>query len=118
MNSRFFYYICQLQFIKKSRYHILNEQDGEVKGVILRIDDITHRKQILHELEATRNEALAAKAGYVDLAKGELDLADLFAELTAVYSSKMKPGVSFINESNGQSHSQRATRNHQGRFGD
>ena len=155
---------------------VLNEQDGEVEGVILRIDDITHRKQILHELEATRNEALAAKekaeqsdklksaflanmsheirtplnaivgfsemlhytddekeraeyweiistnnnllltlisdildlskieAGYVDLAKSEFDLADLFAELTAVYSSKMKPGVSFINESTGQSH--------------
>ena len=44
------------------------------------------------------------EAGYVDLAKSEFDLADLFAELTAVYSSKMKPGVSFINESTGQSH--------------
>ena len=44
------------------------------------------------------------EAGYVDLAKSEFDLSDLFAELTAVYSSKMKPGVSFIKESTGQSH--------------
>ena len=39
---------------------VLNERD-EVEGVILRIDNITHRKQIQNELEATRNEALAAK---------------------------------------------------------
>lgn len=38
---------------------ILNEQN-EVEGVILRIDDITQRKQIQNELEATRNEALAS----------------------------------------------------------
>lgn len=39
---------------------VLNEQ-GDVEGVILRIDNITHRKQIQNELEMTRNEALAAK---------------------------------------------------------
>ena len=39
---------------------MLNEQ-GDVEGVILRIDNITHRKQIQNELEMTRNEALAAK---------------------------------------------------------
>ena len=38
---------------------ILNEQ-SKVEGVILRIDDITQRKQIQNELEATRNEALAS----------------------------------------------------------
>ena len=38
---------------------ILNEQN-EVEGVILRIDDITQRKQIQNELETTRNEALAS----------------------------------------------------------
>lgn len=38
---------------------ILNEQN-EVEGVILRIDDITHRKQIQTELETTKNEALAS----------------------------------------------------------
>lgn len=39
---------------------VLNELD-EIEGVILRIDNITHRKQILSELEATRNEAIIAK---------------------------------------------------------
>lgn len=154
---------------------VLNEQ-AEVEGVILRIDNITHRKQIQTELEATRNEALAAKekaeqsdklksvfvanmsheirtplnaivgfsellhtaeseeeraefwkiistnnnllltlindildlskieAGYVDLVKDEFDVAGLFEDLSAVYSQKMNPGVSFTCESLGRNY--------------
>ena len=53
---------------------ILNEQN-EVEGVILRIDDITHRKQIQDELEATRNEALASNE-QLKLAKEKAEQSD------------------------------------------
>lgn len=39
---------------------VLNEWKT-IEGVILRIDDITHRKQILGELETAKSEALTAK---------------------------------------------------------
>lgn len=153
---------------------ILNEKN-EVEGVILRIDDITHRKQILNELELTRNQALASneqlklakekaeqsdklksaflanmsheirtplnaivgfsellhtanseeesseywkiistnndllltligdildlskiEAGYVDLVNDNFNIAQLYEELTALYSQKMNKGVTFI----------------------
>ncbi|MDD3039435.1 PAS domain-containing hybrid sensor histidine kinase/response regulator [Bacteroides sp.] len=53
---------------------ILNEQN-EVEGVILRIDDITHRKEIQNELEATKNEALASNE-QLKLAKEKAEQSD------------------------------------------
>lgn len=53
---------------------ILNE-GSEVEGVILRIDDITHRKQIQNELEATKNEALASNEE-LKLAKEKAEQSD------------------------------------------
>lgn len=53
---------------------ILNEV-SEVEGVILRIDNITHRKQIQNELEATKNEALASNEE-LKLAKEKAEQSD------------------------------------------
>lgn len=53
---------------------ILNEQN-EVEGVILRIDDITQRKQIQTELEATKNAALASNEE-LKLAKEKAEQSD------------------------------------------
>lgn len=49
--------------------------DNEVEGVILRIDDITHRKQIQNELETTKNEALASNEE-LKLAKEKAEQSD------------------------------------------
>lgn len=53
---------------------ILNE-GSEVEGVILRIDDITQRKLIQNELEATKNEALASNEE-LKLAKEKAEQSD------------------------------------------
>lgn len=155
---------------------ILNEQH-EVEGVILRIDDITRRTRMLNELKETKNEALASneqlkiakekaeqsdklksaflanmsheirtplnaivgfsellhsatseeesseywniistnnnllltligdildlskiEAGYIDLVNREFNIAQLFEDLTILYSQRMPDGVTFMCE--------------------
>lgn len=53
---------------------ILNDQQ-EVEGIILRIDDITQRKKIQSELEKTKNEAIASNE-QLKLAKEKAEQSD------------------------------------------
>lgn len=53
---------------------ILNDQQ-EVEGIILRIDDITERKKIQSELEKTKNEAIASNE-QLKLAKEKAEQSD------------------------------------------